>query len=319
MNNIIPKVSIIVPAYKAEKYIHRCLDSIHHQTFTDWECILVDDGSPDTSGDICDEYAAKDSRFKVIHRENGGVAMARQTGVDAAIGEYLIHADPDDYVELNMLEEMVTEIERQGVDILLTDFFKDKLNGSIVIDKQTFNGTTCKDMTDDILFQRLHGSLWNKIVKRSCYRAASPQFFSGINYCEDVLIWVQMSRFNVSVGYLPKAYYHYVSTEGSITARVTKSGYAMRKMYIKKLMQFGVSKKFVDIISLRVKLFAMRDGIMTRKEYYDFMPPTLESINSLNWFPYKLFATLAFFRMYYSGLFCFKLLHKIALIKRKVS
>ena len=99
---------------------------------------LVDDGTPDKSGSICDEYAQKDSRIRVIHKENGGVSMARQTGVEAAVGEFLIHADPDDYVEPEMLEEMVAEIEHQGVDILVTDFYLDRDGKPSEIKKQTF-------------------------------------------------------------------------------------------------------------------------------------------------------------------------------------
>ena len=90
------RVSIIVPVYKTEKYIHRCIDSILAQTFTDFELILVDDGSPDNCGAICDEYAAKDSRIKVIHKENGGASSARNAGIDAARGEHLMFCDSDD-------------------------------------------------------------------------------------------------------------------------------------------------------------------------------------------------------------------------------
>ncbi len=81
-----PKISVIVPVYKAEKYLHRCVDSILAQTFTDFEVLLIDDGSPDRSGDICDEYAKKDSRVRVFHKENGGVSSARQYGIDNAQG-----------------------------------------------------------------------------------------------------------------------------------------------------------------------------------------------------------------------------------------
>ena len=94
-----PQISVIVPVYQAEAYIRRCLDSIVNQTFQDWECILVDDGSKDNSGAICDEYAVKDSRFRVIHQTNRGVSVARQVGLDASKGEYIAFADPDDWVE----------------------------------------------------------------------------------------------------------------------------------------------------------------------------------------------------------------------------
>lgn len=93
-----PKISIIVPVYKVEKYLHRCLDSIVAQNFTDWECILVDDGSPDGSGKICDEYAEKDGRFKVFHQENQRVSAARNKGLDNAKGEWIGFVDSDDWV-----------------------------------------------------------------------------------------------------------------------------------------------------------------------------------------------------------------------------
>ena len=98
-----PVISIIVAVYKAESCLRRCVDSLLAQTFQDYEILLVDDGSPDRSGEICDEYARKDNRVRVFHKENGGVASARQCGMNNARGEYVIHADPDDWVEPNML------------------------------------------------------------------------------------------------------------------------------------------------------------------------------------------------------------------------
>ena len=98
-----PAISIIIPVYKAEKYLLRCLDSISKQTFEDFEVIMVDDGSPDNSGTICDEFVERDNRFNVVHKENGGVSSARAIGVEIAKGKYSIHFDPDDWVEENML------------------------------------------------------------------------------------------------------------------------------------------------------------------------------------------------------------------------
>lgn len=98
-----PLISVIVPVYQAESFLFRCLDSIIFQTFTDYEVILVDDGSKDNSGRICDLYVEKDNRFHVIHKENEGVSIARQTGLDSALGKYVIHADPDDWVEPDWL------------------------------------------------------------------------------------------------------------------------------------------------------------------------------------------------------------------------
>lgn len=117
-----PKVSIIVPVYKAEQYLHRCVNSILSQSFTDWECILVDDGSPDKSGAICDEYVAKDSRIQVIHKENGGVGSARNAGLDKAIGEWIWFVDSDDWIEQNSLKTIYDILTKTKVDICFFEF-----------------------------------------------------------------------------------------------------------------------------------------------------------------------------------------------------
>ena len=101
-----PKISIIVPVYNVEKYIHKCINSILDQSLTEFELILVDDGSPDRSGEICDEYSKKDNRIKVIHKSNGGVSSARNIGIDKACGEYIGFVDPDDYIDVNMYERL---------------------------------------------------------------------------------------------------------------------------------------------------------------------------------------------------------------------
>lgn len=101
-----PEISVIVPVYKVEKYIRRCVDSILAQTFTDFELILIDDGSPDNSGSICDEYVTRDARVQVIHKENGGVSSARNVGIDAANGNWITFVDSDDYVKETYLEDL---------------------------------------------------------------------------------------------------------------------------------------------------------------------------------------------------------------------
>ena len=116
-----PVISIIVAVYKAESCLRRCVDSLLAQTFQDYEILLVDDGSPDRSGEICDEYARKDNRVRVFHKENGGVASARQCGMNNARGEYVIHADPDDWVEPNMLEELYGKAKEENADVLICD------------------------------------------------------------------------------------------------------------------------------------------------------------------------------------------------------
>lgn len=107
-------ISIIVPVYNMEQYLRKCLDSIMTQTFKDFECWLIDDGSTDKSSAICDDYVAKDTRFHVVHKENGGLASARQCGIDHATGEYIANIDPDDWVDADYLENLIVNISKTG-------------------------------------------------------------------------------------------------------------------------------------------------------------------------------------------------------------
>ena len=205
--NKIPKSSVIVPVYKAEAYLHRCVDSLLAQTFTNYEVILVDDGSPDRSGEICDEYARKDDRVKVIHQPNGGVSMARQKGLDNARGEYVIHADPDDWVEPDMLEQLYAKAKEEDADMVICDYYthySEKMN-YVQQKPSALDHTTvlCE------LFQQLHGSCCNKLVRRVCYNKFQIKFPVGVSYCEDLLTNATLLSHDIKVAYLTKAFYHY--------------------------------------------------------------------------------------------------------------
>ena len=113
-----PAISIIIPMYGVEKYLRRCLDSVQNQTFTDWQAICVDDGSPDKSGEIAEEYAKKDKRFVVIHKENGGLSDARNAGMEHATGDYILYIDSDDFIHPQTLEIAYSLALRDGSDIV---------------------------------------------------------------------------------------------------------------------------------------------------------------------------------------------------------
>lgn len=116
-----PQISVIVPVYNAERYLHRCVDSILSQTFSNFELLLINDGSKDSSGAICDEYAAKDPRVRVFHKENGGVSSARNLGLDNACGEWIAFVDSDDWISENYLESMLvfdTDINFSSVSLV---------------------------------------------------------------------------------------------------------------------------------------------------------------------------------------------------------
>lgn len=126
-----PKVSVIIPVYNAEKYLRKCLDSVLAQSFADFEVLLINDGSTDGSGKICDDYAQKDARVKVFHKENGGVSSARNLGLDNATGDWIVFVDSDDYVEKNYFEVINNNLS-QEIDVLVFSYWKivDELRNS---------------------------------------------------------------------------------------------------------------------------------------------------------------------------------------------
>lgn len=140
---VMPLVSVIVPVYNVENVLHYCVESILNQSFTDFELILVDDGSPDNSGEICDEYAKKDSRIVVIHKENGGVSSARNAGIERTTGEFICFIDSDDYVDNNYLESLLkAKNNHPDIDNIWCGFR--------TIDSYSFNAKTIKEVLFDV-------------------------------------------------------------------------------------------------------------------------------------------------------------------------
>ena len=190
-----PKLSVIVPVYNTEKYLRECIDSILAQTFTDFELILVDDGSTDGSGAICDEYAAKDLRIQVIHQQNGGITIARKSGVQIARGEYVTFVDSDDWVDKNMYHTMLTQ---EPADIEICNMIRFASDGMYEIkccvnpgkyDKQTLIDHFYPVMLFD--FERcqpaVHPSLCNKLIRCEIIRNVINNVADGITYGEDAL------------------------------------------------------------------------------------------------------------------------------------
>ena len=202
-----PAVSIIVPVYKAEAYLHRCVDSLLAQTFTDFEVLLIDDGSPDRSGEICDDYARKDARVRVFHQTNGGVSVARQRGLDEALGEYTIHADPDDWVEPDMLEELYRKAKEDDADMVICDFYTNDEKTQKYVKQRPSKLDHCTVLHE--LFQQLHGGCWNKLVKRVCYSKYGVNFPKDLSLCEDLYVNSALLLHDIKVTYVGRAFYHY--------------------------------------------------------------------------------------------------------------
>lgn len=265
------KISIICPVYKAEKYLHKCIESIIAQTLTDWELILVDDGSPDSSGELCDKYAIQDSRIRTIHKQNEGVSVARQTGLDAAHGEYVIHVDSDDWVEPTMLEELYTKAISENADIVICDYFNN-IGPKQTVCNQRPSSLEPKQILQE-LFQQLHGSCCNKLARRACYKQYGIQFPCGINYCEDLLTWVQfLSHEEVKVAYLNKAFYHYCDNPESITRSYQRSQYETRCKFVhllEKVLPSDLKSTIVNKVKFDIFIEANIFDVLTRSEIKD--------------------------------------------------
>lgn len=243
------KVSIIVAVFQVEKYIVRCLESIRNQTLPDFEVLLIDDGSFDSSGSICDEYSRKDKRFKVFHKKNEGVSSARQMGLEQAIGEYIIHVDPDDWMDLDMLEELYKAAKKNNADLVICDFFRE-FETKTLIERQNPNLST-NDGYFKGLIENLHGGCWNKLVRRSCFSKYNITFSKDVIMWEDRFVNLKLAENAIKVYYLPKAFYHYfVNGEGAVANMSRKKVYSVVHV-INWLENKDFSCKENDIIILK--------------------------------------------------------------------
>jgi glycosyltransferase involved in cell wall biosynthesis len=167
-----PAISIIVPVYNTEPFLKKSLDSILTQTFKDFEVLIVNDGSTDNSGDICDEYALKDKRVKVIHKKNGGLSSARNAGLRIARGEFLSFLDSDDYIDKDMLKVMYTLCRETNSDISICKFSRE-VNG--LLEREPYNDECILEMNNDEALRHLFKgvlfrfSVCNKLFKKSCF------------------------------------------------------------------------------------------------------------------------------------------------------
>lgn len=242
-----PIITIIVAVYQAEKYIRRCLDSILAQFFTDYEVVLVDDGSVDGGGIICDEYSKRDCRFRVIHKKNEGVSIARQTGLNAAKGEYVIHADPDDWVEPDWLLKLYNKIEEENADMVICDFEQIYANKKVAyIQRPT--SLENNDILCDLLNRKLMGNCWNTLIKRNCFDRYHISFPPKLSYGEDLYVTTMLVANNIKVAFLSEILYHYDSytNENSIVRHHSHNKVVSIKFFIDSLTPILSSKLFDD-------------------------------------------------------------------------
>lgn len=217
-------VSVIVPAYNCESCLERCVNSIRKQTYSDLEIILVNDGSTDRTGEMCDAFAAKDERIIVIHTENQGPSRTRTTGMNAAAGKYIQFVDSDDWIEPDMTESLVEAIEKNSVQMAICGYdVVRNVNGGLRIPG---HNAKCPVGRMDIEIKELYdyflNALWNKLYIREQITADFPE---NISMGEDLIFNIDYLSHVQSVTVVDRALYHYICENQQSLSRKRKPGY----------------------------------------------------------------------------------------------
>lgn len=243
-----PTLSIIVPIYNVDRFLPMCLDSIAHQTFTDWECILIDDGSTDWSGSICDIYASRDRRFSVIHQKNAGVSTARNRGINAAKGNYISFVDPDDWISVTFYQEMLLHMVESNADHSFCKVEPTTENGSIFHEFPLFSPHFVNNVLEgqeliDNLFNMTCGC-WGQVYERSLWD--NLRFSPDVSLGEDTEILPQVvSRAKRSV-YCENAQYFYRIRAGSLAHHNISKNRLLGMFGATDRMAQKMSQKFPD-------------------------------------------------------------------------
>lgn len=268
----VPSISIIVAVYNAEIYLKRCIDSLLAQTFTDFEVLLINDGSTDKSGVMCDEYARNDSRFKAFHRTNHGVGSTRHFGMKQAQGIYTLHVDPDDWLDNDTLEALYDIASKQQADMVIYDFMMEYRECGRRSSQQP-SQCTPHCLTSEILSLKLHGGCCNKLIKRSCYYTYGINFIEGLNWGEDMITVLRILKNPIRIAYCPDIMYHYDchSNENSYTRIVTPTHLEQREKYVRLLMELITDQslmKYVYSRLLTVAYLAIYLNAYSAKEFH---------------------------------------------------
>lgn len=258
------KISVIVPVYNSDKYLKRCIHSIKFQTFKDWELILINDGSTDKSGCICDFYAKQDKRIKVIHKSNSGVSSARNIGIEKSKGEYITFVDSDDWIESDFFEKIVKEMEKMNVPVLISGYLKD--NGNITINR--FKGKykeiidINKAQKEFFLCNKFSWAIYAKFYKREILDKI--RFDSRFKIGEDMLFFWQVLNRVKKIGYLPLYKYHYdISASKTMTSDFSLKWFDGLK--VKKIIYDDVKSNYKELKILAKILYIVEMMILAKK------------------------------------------------------
>lgn len=286
-------VSVVLPIYNVEKYLNRCIKSIVNQSYRNLEIILVDDGSPDSCPEICDEWAAKDSRIKVVHKKNGGLGYARNTGIENATGEYICFVDSDDYIALDTIEKAYKSGIESKSDIVYYGYNVVDSNGKVKqvfrpeIDKLIYTGeeVICKILPDLISPDYSKTKRLNLMLS-ACTALFSMKLISITNWkftserdiiSEDVYSLTRLFKSVACVSVVPEAYYYYCQNNESLTRTYRKDRYEKIKYFYDQVMLLCQDLDYPETVKIRfssvylafviatLKMIVLSEESMTKK------------------------------------------------------
>lgn len=288
------KISIIIPIYNAEKYLKRCVNSINMQSFSNYEMILVNDGSIDNSATICDEFAKYDNRIRVFHKENGGVSSARNWGLDKAIGEYIMFVDSDDYMLPGMLEVMVSTLKAKSADLVVCGTTETGGGYWRPIADVDYSINQLKENFVSLLHTELLSPPWNKIYKKEII--GSNRFCEDISFGEDLLFNIQYLEKCENISLIKESpFYHEKENENSLVVKFNRN----RLLDIEKVWvvvdrfsedKEGLYSKYLRDLTVYVRqlLKTKQYSWLEKKNILDEWS-SVALIKSLNLFNYKIY------------------------------
>ena len=327
-------LSVVVPVYKVESYISVCIDSILRQSFTDFELILVDDGSPDNSGEICDKYALKDSRVRVFHKPNGGVSSARNFGIAKAEGKFVTFIDGDDFIDANFFYDLcspcITDKEVDFVHAGCSNYYED---GSISPNQKYENYV---GVDKALIFNKFRGLVFSKLFNLGKIRQHSIYFDEAMKYAEDMVFTIDYLIHSDKYALIDSVGYYYVQRKGSAMNSTIIYNYDrdyhsfMHRYnsvnnYIKK---FNVAEKDSELRNIQTSdsfytaLFSLYNSNLSYSQIFDRYKRDIKSdYYKLSRYSSSLIARFIMYAFHYGGFylgdFCIRVLLYLLRLKNR--
>ncbi len=242
-----PKISVIIPVYNVEQYINKCIKSILDQTFSDFEILLIDDGSDDLSGKICDEYILVDKRIKTFHKKNEGVSSARNLGLKNAIGEWITFIDPDDWIEKDCFKTILAQAEKKDLDCIQFSYKRIDSKGTVF--ETNTNQTAVSNLDEYIKTNAFTICAWGSLFKKKIAIENNIQFIKGLKLAEDQIFMLTIIASCKRLQRIPDMFYCYYLNENSATQ---KSQFVDICESITALDTFSYREKFQSYIDTMI-------------------------------------------------------------------